>query len=153
MIQQPLSCMISKGTQHNNYCSVGYLDVQIPSLNCTVTVYLKRATEVHCFLISPYSLSDATAAFTRQRTTSFPFSVPHFFSRFRAFTRSKLIRGGLGLYCFRASTREQRIHQSSSCAKCCRGSTNHTQGIVENRPHDNTRHMTKSVKKLIVVSV
>ena len=68
------------------------------------------------------------AAFTRQRTASFPFSVPHLFFRFRAFTRSKLIRGGLGLYRFRESTREQRIRQSSSYAKCCRGSTNHTQG-------------------------
>ena len=62
-------------------------------------------------------------------------------------TRSKLIRGGLGLYRFLASTREQRIRKSSSCAECCHGSTNHTQGIIENRPHTSTRHMTKIVKK------
>ena len=51
-------------------------------------------------------LAPTKAAFTRQRTASFPFSVPHFFFRFRTFTRSKPIRGGLRLYRFQAATRE-----------------------------------------------
>ena len=40
----------------------------------------------------------------------------------------------------------ERIRKSSSCDKYCHGSTNHTQGIVENRPQNNTCHMTKIVK-------
>ena len=49
------------------------------------------------------------------------------------------------MYRFRTSTREQRIPKSSSRAKCCRGSTNQTQRMVENRPHHSTRHMTNEI--------
>ena len=41
-----------------------------------------------------------------------------------------------------------KVRQSSSCAKCCRGSTNHTQILVENKPQNNTRHMTKFIKTI-----